>query len=120
MGPVASQSVFAYFTARESTLSRLFPELHIILPDISFEGIIEYSLSEKTFCITGSFDGMTREQIIEIAKSAGMRFVDSVSKKLDMLVVGEKPGSKLQKAKSLGIPTMGIEEFLAQIRDHEH
>jgi DNA ligase (NAD+) len=56
-----------------------------------------------TFVVTGTLPGMSREQARELIESSGGKVTDSVSKKTDYLVVGEAPGSKLEKARSLGV-----------------
>src|SRR5581483_6471017 len=55
-------------------------------------------LSGKTFVITGSLESMPRSRAEELLRSLGAKTADSVTKKTDYLVVGEAPGSKLQKA----------------------
>ncbi|WP_459130115.1 NAD-dependent DNA ligase LigA [Guggenheimella bovis] len=67
----------------------------------------EQTLS-KTFVITGSFD-MPRREIEEWITSRGGRVSSSVSKETDYVLVGEKPGSKKDKAESLGIPLLDLE-----------
>jgi len=69
-------------------------------------------LAGKTFVITGTLASMTREQAIAKIESLGGKVAGSVSKKTDYLIVGSDPGSKLQKAKQLGIATLTEEEFL--------
>ena len=60
-------------------------------------------LEEMTFVITGTLPNLSREQAKEWIENNGGKVVDSVSKKTSYLVLGENPGSKLQKAQSLGI-----------------
>ena len=59
-------------------------------------------LSGKTFVITGTLS-KPRDEIASAIKSAGGKVTDSVSQNTDYLVVGESPGSKLTKARSLGV-----------------
>jgi DNA ligase (NAD+) len=56
-----------------------------------------------TFVVTGALQGFTREEVKEYIQSLGGKVTDSVSKKTSYVVVGESPGSKLDKAKSLGV-----------------
>ncbi|MDP8210331.1 MAG: NAD-dependent DNA ligase LigA [Candidatus Stygibacter australis] len=58
-------------------------------------------LAGKTFLVTGSLSGYSRQEIKEKIESEGGRILSSVTKNLDYLLVGEKPGSKLGKAKKL-------------------
>lgn len=70
----------------------------------------------KSMLFTGSLQQMSRKEAQEKAKAAGARIVSAVSGKLDILVVGEKPGSKLKKANALETVTVMTEaEFLAEL-----
>jgi DNA ligase (NAD+) len=70
----------------------------------------------KAMLFTGSLQQMSRKEAQEKAKAAGARIVSAVSGKLDILVVGEKPGSKLKKAVALEtVMVMTEVEFLDQI-----
>lgn len=70
----------------------------------------------KTFCITGSLT-RPRKEISLAIKNAGGKVVGSVSGSLDVLVAGEKAGSKLAKAESLGIQIWNEEELFGQISE---
>ena len=59
--------------------------------------------SGKTFVLTGTLVGMTRRQAKEMITAAGGKVSGSVSGNTDFVVAGESPGSKLQRAKELGI-----------------
>ncbi len=74
-------------------------------------------LQGKSFLITGTLSRYTREEAEKRIEESGGRVISSVSKKLDYLIVGEKPGSKLQKASK--IPTVKIinEEEFEQLLD---
>lgn len=63
----------------------------------------ELPFSGKTFVVTGTLSGFTREGVKDFIESRGGKVTDSVSKKTNYLVLGENPGSKLEKARSLGI-----------------
>ena len=75
----------------------------------------EKPLSGKTFVFTGALKSMTRDQAKNLVESLGGRVASSVSKKVDIVVVGESPGSKLEKARKLGIKTINEEEFLKMV-----
>jgi len=61
------------------------------------------SLQGKVFVLTGTLEGMTRDQAKAAIESAGGKVTGSVSKNTDYVVAGESPGSKIDKAKKLGI-----------------
>ena len=73
------------------------------------------SLSGKTFVLTGTLGSLTREEAEAAITRLGGKVSSSVSRKTAYLVVGEEAGSKLDKAKSLGVPTLTEEEFKALI-----
>lgn len=66
----------------------------------------------KTFVISGSFQNMTRAEAEEHIRAVGGKVASSVSKNTDFLVLGENPGSKLQKAKELGVSIVSGEQLL--------
>ncbi|MFD2671923.1 NAD-dependent DNA ligase LigA [Marinicrinis sediminis] len=75
---------------------------------------------EKTVVLTGTLTKMTRDEAKERLEAAGAKVTGSVSKKTDFLIAGEKAGSKLDKAKSLGIHVIEDEdEFIAMLDLHE-
>ncbi len=59
--------------------------------------------SDMTFVVTGALQSFTREEVKNYIQSLGGKVTDSVSKKTSYVVVGENPGSKLEKARSLGV-----------------
>lgn len=73
----------------------------------------------QTWCVTGSFQNFQpREKALEIIVHHGGRKVSSVSSKTTHLLYGEGAGSKLEKAKELGIQLVNEEEFLKILHDH--
>lgn len=72
-------------------------------------------LHGRKFVFTGRLDTLKREQAKEIVESLGGEFADSVTKKTDYVVAGEEAGSKLEKARILGIPVLTEKEFLEMV-----
>ena len=75
------------------------------------------ALSGKTFVLTGTLRGMTRDEAKERIQAAGGKVTGSVSKKTDFVVYGDKAGSKLTKAQNLGIETIDEDSFEKILRD---
>lgn len=73
------------------------------------------SLTDLTFVITGSFETHSREELKAIIEANGGKASDSVSKKTNYLLAGEKAGSKLDKANKLGVPVIGTEKLFELI-----
>jgi DNA ligase (NAD+) len=70
----------------------------------------------KTFVLTGTLDGVTRDLASRLIQDAGGRVTSSVSAKTDAVIAGIEPGSKLDKARSLEVPVWNTAEFLAALR----
>ncbi|WP_215535391.1 NAD-dependent DNA ligase LigA [Borreliella bavariensis] len=68
-------------------------------------------LAGKKFCITGTFNGYSRPIIIDKLKNKGAIFKTCVTEGLDFLIVGEKAGSKLEKALNLNVKIMSFEDI---------
>ena len=73
-------------------------------------------LSGKTVVITGTLPTLTRTRATEMVEQAGGRVTNSVSKSTSFLVAGEDAGSKLEKAKSLGVESIDEAELLKRIQ----
>ncbi len=71
----------------------------------------EGALSGFTFVVTGTLPTLSRDGVKEFIESNGGKVTDSVSKKTSYLVLGENPGSKAEKARSLGVKIIDENEL---------
>ncbi len=74
------------------------------------------TLAGKTFVLTGTLPTLTRDEASAKIKAAGGKVSGSVSSKTTFLVAGEEAGSKLTKAKTLGIPIISEDELLSMLK----
>lgn len=81
------------------------------------EPVVESVFMDKTVVLTGTLMQMSREQAKALLQSLGAKVSNSISSKTDFLIAGDKAGSKLTKAESLGVQILSEEQFLAQIKD---
>ncbi len=73
------------------------------------------SLQGKQLVLTGTLDSMTRDEAKAAIEARGGRVTSSVSKKTSYVVAGREAGSKLDKAKELGVPTIDEAGFRAML-----
>ena len=75
------------------------------------------ALAGLTIVITGTLESMTRAQAEEAARAQGAKAAGSVSKKTSFVVAGESAGSKLDKARALGVEVIDEAEFLRRLNN---
>ena len=115
IGPVMAESIYAYF--RE-------PRHRAIIADLVAAGVRPQAeaakprtgaLAGKTVVVTGSLEHFTRQQAEQAIKDAGGKASGSVSKKTDFVLAGAEPGSKLDKARQLGVTVIGERQFMKML-----
>jgi DNA ligase (NAD+) len=112
IGPGVADSVRKYFDDQANTvmINQMLRNGVEILPDESGKDTAG-KFSGMTFVFTGSLSRFTREEGESIVEDLGGRASSSVSKKTSYVVAGDNAGSKLDKAKSLGITVLSEDEF---------
>lgn len=115
VGPVIAQSVYDYVHSDHG--KRTIEDLK--QAGVTMESAAQASKSRalegKTIVVTGTLSRYQRDEIKELIAQHGGRAASSVSKKTDFVLAGEEAGGKLDKAKQLGVPVIGEEEFEAMI-----
>jgi DNA ligase (NAD+) len=113
VGPVVAAHVAAFFASEEHrrVISAL-REQGVTWPEVTVAPRTAQALAGSTFVITGTLAAMTREQAAEALGARGARVSGSVSKKTSFLVAGSEAGSKLAKARELGVPVLDEQQFL--------
>ena len=105
IGPTLSENIVEYFK-NENNINEI-NELKSLGVNMTYSGtqiIEDENFKDKKFVITGSFDNLTRDEIKAYIEERGGLTSDSVSKKTDVVLVGDAPGSKRDKAIELNIP----------------
>lgn len=111
IGPIVSAHVFAFFRqAHNLAIIETLKQQGVHWPTIN--SAQNKPLAGKTYVLTGTLIHLTREQATEKLQQLGARVTNSVSQKTTAVIVGTESGSKLQKAKSLGIPVLNETDLL--------
>jgi DNA ligase (NAD+) len=116
IGPRIAESVFEFFRDKHNRaiverLRKAGVQMEEKLP----KAVTSSPVFGKTFVLTGTLSSMTREEAKGKIEALGGRVGSSVSKHTDFLVVGDEPGSKLERAKQLGVATLSEKDFLAML-----
>ncbi len=116
IGPIMAESIAHFFAGEHGAA---------VVADLKSVGVsmvaldasaetgdgLEQTFAGKTFVVTGKLVRFKRDEIEGMIKNCGGHAAGSVSKKTDFVVVGEDAGSKLQKARELGVPVLSEDEF---------
>ena len=104
IGPRVAAKITNYFSNTENiaSLKALIPCLSIINPKLNISRE-DMKFSGLQIAITGKISPMSRDEIKNLLMLDGAKVTSSISKKTDYLIAGENAGSKLEKAKSLGV-----------------
>ncbi len=116
IGEIIANSVYSYF--KQDKNQQMIDNLKELGINMSFTGekiMVDEMFEGKTFVLTGTLTKLTREEAsIEIEKKGG-KVTNSVTKKTNVVVVGENPGSKYQKAQELNIEVWKEDNLLSRL-----
>jgi DNA ligase (NAD+) len=120
IGPTVAAAIAGWFTdeatrdgLRELVEAGVVPERP--LSPVGGQAVADGPLAGKTVVVTGTIEGFSREEAEEAVRAAGGKAVGSVSKKTDYVVAGPGAGSKLAKARELGVPVLDADGFRALV-----
>lgn len=113
VGPVVTDSLLRFFENDENQkLVRRLRDMGVVIDyRRAPAGSINRPVYNKSFVFTGSLDSLTRQAARSLVEQGGGRVTGSVSAKTDYVVVGADPGSKLEKAKRLGVTILDEQAF---------
>lgn len=115
IGPEVAASIREFLTSDAGcrTIKHLAAEVNMTQPKTSRTG--PQLLTGKTVVVTGTLERFSRSEIEELIRTCGGKSTGSVSKKTDFVVAGADPGSKLAKARDLGVKVLDEAGFLKLI-----
>jgi len=117
IGPIIAQSVYDFLHSDFGTKTiKDLKGLGVKMESASPAANGPRALAGKTLVVTGTLIKYTRDEIEELITRHGGRAASSVSKNTDYVVAGEKAGSKLAKARELGVPVINEEQFEALLK----
>lgn len=117
VGPVVAASIRTYFSHEENrvVLQRL-EEAGVCILEEKAKQSGKSGVAGRTFVLTGELPNWKRSEAAAMIEAAGGKVTGSVSSRTDFVVAGEKPGSKYEKALSLGIPILDAAELKALLQ----
>ena len=111
IGDIVANSIIEFFKG-DKIIESISELLELGVTPIYEESlVVENLFMNKTLVVTGSLEGYSREEIKDKLEALGAKVAGTVSKKTDYVLVGKEPGSKYDKAVTLGLKVISEEEF---------
>jgi DNA ligase (NAD+) len=113
IGPELMESIakFLHESHNRDVISRLLKVVSLTAPKS------EKAAAARTFVLTGTLSGMTRDEARAAIEAKGHKVAGSVSKSTDFVVAGAEAGSKLDRARALGVPVLDEARFLELLKE---
>ncbi len=120
IGERVAQSVYEFFHNERN--AAVIEELLSagVKPQLPRKAKAKGKLAGKTIVVTGTLENFSRQQAEQAIRQAGAKASGSVSKKTDYVLAGENPGSKLDKARTLGVEIIDEKQFMKMINTDVH
>jgi DNA ligase (NAD+) len=116
LGPTTAGAIVGYFAApHDRQVIEKLRRAGVRMEQAEEPVVVSRALAGLAFVLTGTLPTMTRGQATTLIEAHGGRVTGNVSRRTDYVVAGESPGSKLEKARSLGIPTLDEDGLRALI-----
>ena len=116
IGEIIAKSIINYFSIEyNQSLIQELKDLGLNTKYLGAEIIEDTNFLNKTFVITGTLSNMSRDEAKDKVELLGGKTSSSVSKKTDVVIVGDNPGSKFDKAKELNIEIWDEDKFLSML-----
>lgn len=115
IGPVVSASIYEWFSSKENQkfLNKLLKFVNITnSKNQNKNQLVNSRIFGKTFVLTGGLQSMSRDKAKSKIRELGGNISESVSMKTDYVIAGSDAGSKLEKAKKIGVKIISEEDFL--------
>lgn len=110
VGEKVADSCLNYFESQAEEIEELL-SVGVSPKSVEVKDHSGHPFNGKTFVLTGALESYTRQSASSLIKERGGKVTNSVSKKTDYLLAGENPGSKLDKAKSVGTEILSEDQF---------
>ena len=118
IGPIVAEEITAFFAEEINiNLIKRIKSLGVTWPEGDLKPVGQQPLAGQTFVLTGTLEVMAREQAKAKLTALGAKISESVSSKTHCVIAGEDAGSKLIKAKALGIKVLDEAQFI-NLLDH--
>lgn len=119
IGEITAKSIKAFFEEERNV--ELIEHLKALGLNMTSEAeeVLQSRFTDQTVVLTGSLTQLTRNEAKAILERLGANVSGSVSKKTDLVIYGEAAGSKLEKARALGVPVMDEATFMKEVNADE-
>ena len=116
VGPVVAKNIFEFFREKQNLdVIQALQDRGVHWPDIEIQSPEALPYSGKTFVLTGKLEVYSRDDAKQKLEALGAKVAGSVSAKTDLVIAGPGAGSKLEKAKSLGIDVVDEDELVKML-----
>ncbi len=116
LGPKAISSIKDFFSFKKNIELIENLKKHILIQESNKQTKNNF-FTNKNIVFTGTLNTLSRDEAKHLSKSVGAKILSSVSKNTDYLIIGEKAGSKEEKAKKLKVKILTENEFVKKIKD---